>query len=215
MDKSLMPKFFTSHHQHWYSSIVDSFKIETPTSSTSHNFSPSLLYTYDNAFHCFSAVLSLDELETLKKSPGFVLAYDDKTVTLDTTHTSDFLSLSPSTGLLPASNCGEDIIIGITDTGVWPESNSFKYDGVTKDVPARWKGTREVVQEFNASLCNKKLIGARYFNERVMAANPGVTTANPLDSTQNPIRDNGDNFNFASPLAMGAGQIYPHFFPYR
>ncbi|XP_037494336.1 subtilisin-like protease SBT3 isoform X2 [Jatropha curcas] len=37
-----------------------------------------------------------------------------------------------------------------------------------------------------------------------------VTTANPLDNTLNPIRDNGEKFAYASPLAMGAGQIDPH-----
>ncbi|KAL6146895.1 hypothetical protein ACLB2K_057571 [Fragaria x ananassa] len=195
MDKSLMPKFFTSH-QHWYSSIVDSFKTETQTDS--HSFSPSILYTYDNAFHGFSAVLSIDELETLKKSPGFVSAYNDKTFTLDTTHTSDFLSLNPSTGLLPASNHEEDIVIGVIDTGVWPESESFKDDGVmTKDIPARWNGTCEVGQEFNASLCNKKLIGARYFNKGIMAANPGVTLS------MNSARDSEGHGTHTSSTAAG------------
>ncbi|KAM5561825.1 subtilisin-like protease SBT3 [Rosa sericea] len=196
MDKSLMPKFFTSH-QHWYTSIVDSFKTEIQTSSDSHSFSPSLLYTYDNAIHGFSAVLSVDELETLKKSPGFVSAYNDKTVTLDTTHTSEFLSLNPSTGLLPASNYGEDIIIGLIDSGVWPESESFKDDGLTKDIPARWKGTCEVGQEFNASLCNKKLIGARYFNKGVLAANPGVTLS------MNSARDTEGHGTHTSSTAAG------------
>ncbi|GMI91148.1 subtilase 1.8 [Hibiscus trionum] len=38
-----------------------------------------------------------------------------------------------------------------------------------------------------------------------------VTTANPLDNTLKPIRDNGDvSLSFASPLAMGAGQIDPN-----
>ncbi|XP_062003318.1 subtilisin-like protease SBT3 [Rosa rugosa] len=196
MDKCLMPKFFTSH-QHWYTSVVDSFKTEIQTSSDSHSFSPSLLYTYDNAFHGFSAVLSVDELETLRKSPGFVSAYNDKIVTLDTTHTSEFLSLSPSTGLLPASNYGEDIIIGLIDTGVWPESESFKDDGLTKDIPTRWKGTCELGQEFNASLCNKKLIGARYFNKGVLAANPGVTLS------MNSARDTEGHGTHTSSTAAG------------
>lgn len=37
-----------------------------------------------------------------------------------------------------------------------------------------------------------------------------ITTANPLDNTLNPIRDNANNVEFASPLAMGAGQIDPN-----
>ncbi|TKY65379.1 Subtilisin protease SBT1.6 [Spatholobus suberectus] len=37
-----------------------------------------------------------------------------------------------------------------------------------------------------------------------------VTTASPLDNTQNPIRDYGYPFQYASPLAIGAGQIDPN-----
>ncbi|XP_024188428.1 subtilisin-like protease SBT3 [Rosa chinensis] len=196
MDKSLMPKSFTSH-QHWYSSIVDSFKTDLHTSLDRNRSMPSLLYTYDNAFHGFSAVLSADELLNLEKSPAFVSAYKDKTVTVDTTHTTTFLSLNPSTGLLPASNYGEDIIVGVIDSGIWPESDSFRDDGLTKNIPAKWKGRCEVGQEFNASLCNNKLIGARYFNKGVRAANPGVTLS------MNSARDSEGHGTHTSSTAAG------------
>lgn len=168
MDKSYMPKAFATH-EHWYSSTIDSIK------SLSHDqFAPSIVYTYNNAFHGFSALLSKEELERLKKSPGFVSAYSDRTVTLDTTYTFEFLSLNSGSGLWPASNYGKDVIIGVIDSGVWPESASYKDDGMTA-IPSRWKGTCEVGQEFNASLCNLKLIGARYFNKGVIAANRNIT----------------------------------------
>ncbi|XP_021285053.1 subtilisin-like protease SBT1.9 [Herrania umbratica] len=172
MDKSFMPKVFASHHS-WYSSTVDSLKSRNTALSNNPRSSPTLIYSYDSAAHGFSAVLSPDELETLKKSPGFVSAYPDRSVTLDTTHTPEFLSLNPYSGLWPASNYGEDIIIGVIDSGVWPESDSYEDDGMTP-VPARWKGVCEEGQEFNSSMCNSKLIGARYFNKGVIAANPGV-----------------------------------------
>ncbi|XP_022843071.1 subtilisin-like protease SBT1.9 [Olea europaea var. sylvestris] len=173
MDKSFMPKAF-SHHTHWYSSTVDSLKPISPTSNGQHQNPASIVYTYDNAFHGFSAVLSKEELETLKKSPGFVSAYNDRVVTLDTTHTFEFLSLNPALGLWPVSEYGKDVIVGVIDTGVWPESLSYNDDGMG-DIPARWKGICEEGQEFNASLCNKKLIGVRYFNKGVIAANPNRT----------------------------------------
>lgn len=168
MDKAHIPKTFSSHHD-WYSSIMDSLKSSVNIISSS----PSLIYSYDNVVNGFSAVLSQEELETLKNYTSFISAYSDKTVTLDTTHTIEFLSLNTTTGLWPASKYGEDVIVGVIDTGVWPESDSYKDDGMSW-IPARWKGECEIGQEFNSSLCNSKLIGARYFNKGILAANPGV-----------------------------------------
>ena len=37
-----------------------------------------------------------------------------------------------------------------------------------------------------------------------------MTTADQFDNTLNPIKDNGNKLQFASPLAMGVGQIFPH-----
>ena len=125
MDKSHMPKAYTSHH-HWYSSLVDSINSKNPTSLDEYDLtspsSSSFLYTYNHVhdLHGFSVVLSLEELEVLKQSPGYVSAYCDSKATLDTTHTPDFLSLNHSIGLWPASNYGENVIIGVIDCGVWP-----------------------------------------------------------------------------------------------
>ncbi|KAJ8565589.1 hypothetical protein K7X08_008165 [Anisodus acutangulus] len=170
LDKSLMPKVFSSHH-HWHSSTIDSITIPTPASLNSHHPVPKLLYSYDNVFHGFSAVLSKDELEALKKSPGFVSAYKDIPVELHTTHTSEFLKLNPSSGLWPASNFGQDVIIGVVDTGIWPESPSFKDDGMP-EIPKRWKGICRAGTDFNSSLCNRKIIGVNYFYKGAVAASP-------------------------------------------
>ncbi|MCD7470284.1 hypothetical protein HAX54_010013 [Datura stramonium] len=172
MDKSFMPKAFANHEQ-WHSSILETVRLKDTTIESSSN-PTRLLYSYDNAFHGFSVVMSEDELQVLEKLPGFVSAYADKMVTLDTTHTFEFLGLNPESGLWPASDYGEDVIVGVIDTGVWPESRSFKDYGMT-EIPSRWKGICEPGQEFNASMCNKKLIGVRYFNKGVKAAKPNIT----------------------------------------
>lgn len=182
MDMSLMPMVFTSYH-HWYSSIIDSLKASiTPTESDNSYYAPNLLYTYENVMHGFSAFLSEEELEKIKDTSGFVSAYIDKVVTVDTTYTTQSLSLNPSTGLWPTAHFGQDMIIGIVDTGIWPESQSFKDDGMSK-IPARWKGKCEEGEQFNSSLCNKKLIGARSFNKAVVAHNPHakITLNSPRD----------------------------------
>ncbi|GMY19305.1 subtilisin-like protease SBT3 [Fagus crenata] len=165
MDKSLMPKAYTSPY-YWYSSIIDSFKFtnhESPYSNLSS--SPSLLYTCDNALHGFSVFISLDELEILNKSLGFISACADKPYKLTTTSSPEFLSLKSSTGLWPASNYGKDVIIGFIDSGIWPEHPSFKDDGlIAYKNSSKWKGMCEGGKQFNSSMCNSKLIGVRYFN---------------------------------------------------
>ncbi|KAG6406893.1 hypothetical protein SASPL_134509 [Salvia splendens] len=150
MDKTLMPKIFPTHI-HWYSFTINSLKLMTMNSFDDHRKPLRLLYTYDNAFHGFSA----------------------RSVTVDTTHKFEFLSLNPYTGLWPASEYGKDVIVGVIDTGVWPESHSYNDDGM-KEIPSRWKRACEAGQDFNSSMCNKKLIGVRYFNKGVIAANPNV-----------------------------------------
>ncbi|OMO56651.1 hypothetical protein CCACVL1_26389 [Corchorus capsularis] len=122
------------------------------------------LYTYTHSVNGFSAVLTLSELEALKNSSGFISFTRDLPLKVHTTHTSHFLGLSSVSGAWTAPNDGEDVIIGIVDTGIWPESESFSDEGMTR-VPPRWKGRCESGTKFNSSLCNKKLIGARYFNK--------------------------------------------------
>ncbi|KAL6007624.1 hypothetical protein ACLOJK_033123 [Asimina triloba] len=170
MDKSAMPKVYANHQQ-WYTAIVMSLGPSSRAASSDQ--ATNLVYTYDNAMHGFSAVLSPEELKALEHSPGFVSAYPDTTVTMDTTRTYQFLSLSPYGGLWPASNFGSDVIIGVIDTGVWPESQSYNDFGMG-EIPKRWKGTCEPGTQFNSSLCNRKLIGARYFNKGVLASYPGL-----------------------------------------
>ncbi|KAL3348443.1 hypothetical protein AABB24_021881 [Solanum stoloniferum] len=182
LDKSLMPKIFATHH-HWHSYTIESIKIVTPASLNSHHPAPKLLYSYDNVFHGFSAVLSQNELEALKKSPGFVSAHKDVPFELHTTHTPEFLKLNPSSGLWPASNFGQDVIIGLVDTGIWPESPSFRDDGMP-EIPKRWKGICQAGTDFNSSLCNRKIIGVNYFYKGAVAENTHVnlTTFSARDS---------------------------------
>ncbi|KAJ0972777.1 hypothetical protein J5N97_020736 [Dioscorea zingiberensis] len=176
MEGSVMPKAFTDYKQ-WYSASLKSLATDPISVNQAAAFSEStpsnLFYVYKNVMHGFTAALSDNELQALKKMPGVLGVHKDRQVTMDTTHTYEFLDLNSATGLWPASNYGEDVIIGVIDTGVWPEHQSFNDRGMG-EIPKRWKGTCEVGQDFNTSMCNRKLIGARYFNKGVMAANPGV-----------------------------------------
>lgn len=89
----------------------------------------------------------------------------DKPFKLATTYSLDSVSLKASIGLWLASNYGKDIIIGVVDSGIWPEQPSFKANGMPiGKVSTKWNGTCEGGQQFNSSMCHSKLIEVRYFN---------------------------------------------------
>jgi hypothetical protein len=72
-------------------------------------------------------------------------------------------------------HAGEDVIVGVIDGGIYPEHPSFadtpiapdgtrNYIGPAYDPPpAHWRGICQEGEDFPSTLCNNKLIGARYF----------------------------------------------------
>ncbi|KAI4312441.1 hypothetical protein MLD38_037251 [Melastoma candidum] len=91
---------------------------------------------------------------------------------MQTTRSWDFLGVTdlhaPSSSL-NQSNLGDGVIIGILDTGIWPESRSFN-DEVLGPVPTRWRGSCDWGNESGSSnLCNKKIIGSRWYINGLLA----------------------------------------------
>ncbi|EXB94819.1 Subtilisin-like protease [Morus notabilis] len=88
---------------------------------------------------------------------------------LHTTRSWDFmgLSLSNSDEATPLQLAyGDNIIVGLIDSGIWPESESFQEEPGMKPIPSTWKGKCVKGEMFNPEkACNKKLIGARYYVE--------------------------------------------------
>ncbi|KAG9135212.1 hypothetical protein Leryth_013489 [Lithospermum erythrorhizon] len=189
MDLSSIPKMFSTHHS-WYTTILDSLD---ENSSSSNN---KLIYSYTNSINGFSAILSPSGLENIKNSPGYLSSIKDMPVDIDTTHSSQFLGLNENNGLWPKSNYGTDVIIGLVDSGIWPESKSFNDEGMS-EIPSRWKGECESGTQFNSSLCNKKLIGARYFNKGLLAKYPNLTIS------MNSTRDTDGHGTHTSSTAAG------------
>ena len=125
--------------------------------------SAAIVHRYSVAFNGFSALLTVDEARKLKSAAGVVAVTPDEPRPVDTTRTPAFLGLSGPGGLWSALDAsgrnikGEDVIVAMVDTGVWPEDPSFsdKVDPVTlKPVPyfqsgiqvygpppAKWQGT--------------------------------------------------------------------------
>ena len=152
-------------HQQWYSASLHSI------SSTTDD---SLLYSYTNAYPGFAASLDPDQAELLSQSDDVLGVYEDTVYTLHTTRTPEFLGLEVDGGLSTEdiNQPSHDVIIGVLDTGVWPESKSFDDTGMP-EIPTRWRGQCESGQDFDPSLCNKKLIGARSFSKGYQMASGG------------------------------------------
>ncbi|KAK8642546.1 hypothetical protein V6N13_011886 [Hibiscus sabdariffa] len=127
-----------------------------------------LLYSYNHAMHGFSARLTPSQASEIKKSPAHTAVHEEKSGKLFTTHSSQFMGLTQSSGLWNASSYGEGVIIGLIDTGVWPESESFNEKGMPP-VPTRWKGKCQN-STTNPFPCNGKLIGAQVFIKGSQAA---------------------------------------------
>jgi subtilisin family serine protease len=141
-----------------------------------------ITHKYDVVFNGFAAMLTDDEVRALKKNSGVAAITADSTMQLDTTYTPSFLGLDKPGGLWEQLGgkgaSGENIIVGIVDSGIWPENPSFadRVDGngnpshsgstVVYDAPpATWKGSCDTGEGFSVANCNNKLIGARYFKQ--------------------------------------------------
>ena len=172
MDKAKITNTYNSlgNSKPWHEAVLDSIAdVSSQEEQELEATLPELLYSYETAFFGFAAKLSAKQLESLKKIDGFVSAIPDKMLSLHTTRTPQFLGLQGSKGLWHSSDLQSDVIIGVVDSGIWPEHVSFQDHGMPP-VPARWRGSCEEGTKFSPSNCNKKLIGARSFYGGYLAA---------------------------------------------
>ncbi|KAF8395981.1 hypothetical protein HHK36_017592 [Tetracentron sinense] len=126
-----------------------------------------MLYSYKHGFSGFSAMLNFTQAATLSKMEGVISVFRSKILQLHTTRSWDFMGLtldhSKATPLQLAY--GHDIVVGMFDTGIWPQSESFQEEPNMGPVPSSWKGAcmkgeDQIEPKF---ACNRKLIGARYY----------------------------------------------------
>ncbi|XP_074557251.1 subtilisin-like protease SBT3.5 [Curcuma longa] len=142
----------------------------------------SIVYSYKHGFSGFAAMLTEEQADRLAESPDVTSVHPSRNYELQTTRSWDFLGLQYDhpTQLLEKSNNGEGIIIGMVDTGIWPESKSFDDDGYGP-IPSRWKGVCQVGDAFGPSNCSRKIIGARYYNAGIDPAELEKDFLSPRD----------------------------------
>lgn len=144
------------------------------------------VYSYRYAFSGFAAELSESQLAKLSADRDVLAVTKDTIARLDTATTPNFLGLNQAGGLWSvlsgnaggnpikangpnSSGAGEGIVVGIIDSGIWPENPSFSDRDasgklVFQQLPG-WNGKCVPGEAFTASDCNQKLISAQWFGE--------------------------------------------------
>lgn len=148
----------------------------------------------------FSAQLNAGQLVELARTKGVTgIAPDRLHQATGDKNSTDYLGLSGRKGLWAAlggtAKAGKGVVIGDIDTGIWPESASFKAPALTTKKPTgkpgkkptgndryrpyldgsttvmhkadgtTFTGTCQTGASFTAADCNEKVISARYFGD--------------------------------------------------
>ncbi|EEF40155.1 Xylem serine proteinase 1 precursor, putative [Ricinus communis] len=172
----------------------------------------SLLYSYKNSINGFSALLTpeqaskLSQLEEVKS----VIESHPRKYSVQTTRSWEFVGLEEGEEVhhsnshfdlereLPfRAGYGKRVIVGVMDSGVWPESKSFSDEGMGP-IPKSWKGICQAGPGFNSSHCNKKIIGARYYIKAFEQDNGAL---NVSEDSRSPRDMDGHGTHTASTVA--------------
>lgn len=164
------------------------------------------VYSYTHAMNGFAAMLTAGEAARLSRDKSVVTVIEDFAMDVDTNNSPDFLGLNDSRdGLRKRRKLrGEDVIVGILDTGAVPGHPSFAdtrqfdlpafcedptrpWQQRTCDVliekrskvvydepPAQWNGACEEGEGWTTDDCNNKLIGARWYVDGFLAGRGSV-----------------------------------------
>ncbi|CAI5527310.1 unnamed protein product [Closterium sp. Naga37s-1] len=175
-----------------------------------------IVHSYRYVLNGVSVKLTRLEAHRLQRHESVLKVERSQTVSVQTIHTPQFLQLPsrvwPSVG--GRSNAGNGMIIGIVDTGIWPEHPSFSDKGYPP-VPPRWRGKCTTTSDFKS--CSKKIIGARYFAEGLVASggsvDPSTEYLSPRDASDhgtwcagaaagNPVKVSGGGVQFGTASGM-------------
>jgi Subtilase family/Fibronectin type-III domain/PA domain/Peptidase inhibitor I9 len=189
------------------------------------------LYDYRYAYNGFAAELSPAQVEKLETLSSVLSVEPVQEWEPQTADTPRFLGLTDRKGLWeqlggPSSRrggdddddddddgrngAGEGIVVGVIDTGIWPEHPSVS-DRVGKKVVYNkikgWKGICQTTGDssWNASHCNRKLIGARFFIEGFDEFSPVPLAPNDFRSP----RDSDGHGTHTSTTAAGNHGVQP------
>jgi subtilisin family serine protease len=166
------------------------------------------IYGYHYSFNGFAAKLTRKQVDTLSKMSGVVAIRADERKFPTTDNSPEFLGLTGNGNIWDdlggQDAAGEDVIVGVIDTGIWPEHPSFDDEGYDAP-PAGWNGTCQAGEKWSKRDCNNKLIGARYFFE-------GFGSGGILPEEYRSARDADGHGTHTSSTAAGNAGVEPVLF---
>ncbi|MBK8986571.1 MAG: S8 family serine peptidase [Chloroflexi bacterium] len=185
---------------HAYLTAVQNNLLHTLSVAYGHTLTP--FYQFTVALNGITVQLSAEEAEAAAKMPGVTAVIRDEWHFPTTDATPAFIGATAlwdgsATGGLPGTK-GDGVIVGVIDTGIWPEHPSFTDDGSYPPPPDFWGGyCQPPADGQNYYFCNDKLIGAQFFLEAYVAA-MGGTYNGDFHSARD---DNGHGTHTASTAA--------------
>ena len=123
-----------------------------------------IVNSFNFALVGFSALLTPAEAERLAVQKGVISVQPDELRELHTDTSGDFLGLTDGGGAYATGYTGEGVVVGVIDTGIWPEHPSFADDGSYSDpgleIPCEFGDSAHNPEDVPFT-CNNKLVGAR------------------------------------------------------
>lgn len=159
---------------------------------------------YTVALNGFSALLTEQQVRAMRNQPGVLMVLEDQMRYPMTDSSPAFLGLTGPASAYQTGYKGQGVVVGIIDTGIWPEHPSFADDGSypappTGPLPCEFGNTAHNPLDV-AFTCNNKLIGAR----QMLATYRALIGATP-DEYNSARDDNGHGTHTASTAAGNAG----------
>ncbi len=168
-----------------------------------------LVYRYTVVIGGAAVILPAAKLDVLSRLPGVVRIYRDRLEQITTDTSPGFIGADVLWEALGGQeNAGEGIIVGVLDTGIWPEHPSFSDpdpSGKPYTRPAHWRGTACEFGSDNPNdppfTCNNKLLGAQRFMQIYELFGPDLLPGEFVSARD----DNGHGTHTASTAAGNAG----------